>query len=158
MLTLVTRSLLVGNAICAALGLLAALVGGSLEGLGSGAGGLAGVPTFLLLVVAAVCLVAGVALAVRGGRSALGQAALLALGPLLVFAVTFQGAHVIDPCNLGVLDLGDKYDGTRVCWPADGGLYVNERFHLLHHGVVGTVAAGALVLATRRRTPQRPAG
>lgn len=155
MLPLLSCALLVVNAVCFGLGAVAAVLGGSLERVGSGPGGLWGWPTLVMLGMALVGAGAGAVgvVSARGRRDLRARALVLAFGPALVFAVAFQGAHVVDPCSTGLLDLRDKVDGTRACWPAEGALSLHERFHLLGHGAVGLAAALALVAAERRTRP-----
>ena len=152
--TLLLRADLAVTGACLVLGIAAALVGGSLEGFGSGAGGLGGFPTLVLLLLGVAGVATGLASLLRRGDRA---SALVALaGPMLVFLSFFQGAHLLDPCASGRWDLRSRVGDTRLCGAWGGGLEIHERFHLLMHAAPGFAAAVVVVAVARRLDPAAP--
>ena len=132
-------------ALCLVLGLYAAAVGGGASRLGSGPGGLAGVPQLVLLAVAALL----------GGASALalrrrpGRAVLVLGGALVVAFGYFFFSHAVDPCSLGLVDANARLGGAPLCETGSHGTSTSERFHLLEHAVSAGVLLGMYVLALR---------
>jgi hypothetical protein len=131
--------------VCLVLGLYAAAAGGSASRLGSGPGGLAGVPQLALLAVAGVL---GLPAALRLRHQPAG--AVLVLGGALVVAFGyFFFSHALDPCATGLLDAGARVGGAPLCETGSYGTSTSERFHLLEHALSASLLLGAYVLALR---------
>jgi hypothetical protein len=139
---------------CLVVGAFAALVGGAASRVGSGPGGLAGLPQLALLAIAGPLGLAS-ALTSRGRP---GRAVLLLAGPLVVAFGYFFVAHAVDPCSAGVWDDTTTVGGAFACEYAGGYLGLSERLHLLEHAVVGLLLlasyAAALVRVDRRERQQ----
>ena len=139
--------------VCLVVGAYAALVGGAAARHGQGRGGLGGVPQLALLATAGLL----------GGLSAvtsrsLGRAAVVLGGPLVVALGYFFAAHAVDPCTTGVVGLGTRVDGARLCTWTAGGPQLADRFHLLEHVVVAAALLLAYAALLRAVLAERPAG
>lgn len=130
------------------LGLTAALAGGPLAELGSGPGGLFGLP-FLFLVL--VVLGLGIPGAIRSGIAPgpagrrVGRAAVLLMGPVAVALGFLAIAHALDPCVNGWWDTESRLGSIPLCERFGPELNVHTRFHLLAHAA----PAAALVVLYR---------
>ncbi len=120
------------------LGVVAAAVGGPLEALGNGFGGLQGVPALLLLVAA----LAGPVVAWRSAQPRPWPA--IGLWPLVVLMTFAFVAHGIDPCVIGLLDGASRLGEQPLCERFGSDLNIHTRYHLLLHAAVAAVAVGAV--------------
>lgn len=125
------------------LGLAAAILGGPLEQLGAGFGGLGGTPGILLTL----CAVTGPIVAWR--RPAPRPWLAVGLWPLVVFVSYNLIAHWLDPCGFGLLDGASRIGTQPLCESFGRELNVHTRFHLLLHAATAAIA----VLAARRLWP-----
>ena len=133
--------------ISAVLGIVAALLG--LDALGSGPGGLWGLPMMALTLCALAGLLLGGAGVMRSRASGEHWRALVILaGPVLLVIAFFEGVHAVDPCASGLWDLESSLGGAPLCepWGTGTAINVHARFHLLLHGI----PAAALALLLRR--------
>lgn len=119
-------------------GLAAAAVGGSLTDLGSGFGGLYGIPALLLVLVA---LALGVPAGIAASRSIRMKPGWLRAGLLAgvgVFVVAFgfgQIAHWIDPCVRGWWGPDSHIGSQPLCERFGSELNWHTRFHLAAHAL-----------------------
>ena len=117
-------------------GIAAAAFGGAFANLGSGFGGLYGVPALLLTLLAlGVGMPAGVVVARRLWSS---RGSLLATGIVIsgVFVVAIgyaQVAHTIDPCVNGWWGLESMIGSQPLCERFGSELNWHTRFHLVAH-------------------------
>ncbi|MDH3731028.1 MAG: hypothetical protein OES13_07900 [Acidimicrobiia bacterium] len=123
-------------------GIGAAAVGGSLSDLGSGYGGLWGLPALLLTFVA---LFLGVAAAIQIGR-VLGpevrrsRLAVLVLAGVWVVAIGYSEiAHLVDPCTNGWWDANSRIGSQPLCERFGSELNWHTRFHLFAHAVPAAI-------------------
>lgn len=156
-LLMVTVSVVIVISVLA--GIVAAVLGGSLTNLGSGFGGLWGVPALVLTLTA---LVLGVAASVRivrllGPEAGRWRLAVLVFVGVWVVALGYSVvAHLIDPCLNGWWD-GDTRVGTQpLCERFGSELNWHTRFHLAAHAVPAALLL-ALYLWAIRRTSGRSA-
>jgi hypothetical protein len=134
-------------------GLAAALIGRGFTDLGDGAGGLFGVPSLLLTLVALVLGLPAAAIVARLVRPAdgwIGVAVLVGAGAWVVAIGYFVVAHAVDPCvngwwdgrsRLGSQPLRERF-GRELNW--------HTRFHLLAHAASAAALFGIYVWAVRR--------
>jgi len=140
-------------AISLIVGLAAAILGGSLSELGSGPGGLFGLPAMLLTLIALfVGVPASVSLARRlPPKSRRVRAAAVVAGGALVVAVGFTVvAHMIDPCVNGWWDGSTRVGSQWLCQRYGSELNWNSRFHLLAHAAPKFGLLAAYVWAINR--------
>lgn len=149
--TLITATLIV--AASTLLGLAAAILGGALVPLGSGPGGLNGLPRIGLLVLVIIG-VGGAVLVLASARRDVVHAALSVVGPILVLVAFVQIAHAVDPCSTGMWGATSRIGDAALCEPFGGELNVDTRFHLLLHGLAGIPAVAVYWLAFRRTGPR----
>ena len=149
MTTTITVVIMVG--VVAGIG--AAAVGGSLTDLGSGYGGLFGIPALLLTLIA---LIVGVAAVIQIGRTLGPDAHRLRLA-VLVFAgvwVVATGyaivAHLVDPCVNGWWDANSRIGSQPLCERFGSELNWHTRFHLLAHAAPAAILLVPYLWAIRR--------
>lgn len=117
-------------------GAAAALVGRGLTDLGSGAGGLFGLPSLLLTVIALVLGLPAAVIAARLVRPAdgwIGVAVLVGVGAWVVAIGYFVIAHAVDPCVNGWWDGRSRIGSQPLCERFGSELNWHTRFHLLAH-------------------------
>ena len=151
------RAMTVIVVVSLAAGLLAAAIGGSLEELGSGPGGLYGLPNALLtllVLVATVPVARSVGRSLQPERGWLRRAVLVTLGAWVVAVGYFIVAHIVDPCLNGWWDAASRIGSQRLCERYGAELNWHPRFHLLAHAAPAALMLAIYVLALRRR----PAG
>lgn len=140
-------------------GIAAALVGGPLSDLGSGAGGLYGVPsllTTLIALLAAIPAAVGMARRARGVPGWVRAAALVAAGAWIVAIGYFVVAHAVDPCVNGWWDATSRIGDEPLCERYGSELNWHPRFHLLAHAVPAAILLGMYVWAIRRWATSTP--
>ncbi len=139
------RSFTVVIAISLIGGIAAAIGGGSLTELGSGAGGLFGVPSILTTLIALVALATAVVASRQARRSPgwLNAAIVIAGGAWIIAIGYFMVAHTLDPCVNGWWDSGSRIGHQPLCERFGSELNWHTRFHLLAHAAPG---AGLLAL------------
>ncbi len=134
------RALFVITGVSAVAGIAAAAIGGPFADLGSGFGGLWGVPALLLVLLAlGVGIPAGVKVArrLRSDRRWL-LAALIVVGGVFVVAFGYvQVAHSTDPCANGWLDLRSRIGSQPLCERFGSEVSWHTRFHLAAHALPG---------------------
>lgn len=134
-------------------GIGAAVVGGSLTDLGSGFGGLWGVPALLLTFVA---LIVGTTAAIRIGRVLGPDAGRLRLTVVVlvgvwVIAIGYGGvAHLVDPCANGLWDASSRIGSQPLCERFGNELNWHTRFHLFAHAAPAALLLLVYVWAIRR--------
>lgn len=134
-------------------GIGAAALGGSLTDLGSGYGGLWGVPDLLLTFVA---LILGVAAAIkmnralRPGVGRLRLAVLVLVGAWAVAIGYSSVAHVVDPCVNGWWDANSRIGTQPLCERFGPELNWHTRFHLLAHAAPAAILLVAYLWTIRR--------
>ncbi|MDX2379541.1 MAG: hypothetical protein QNM02_07265 [Acidimicrobiia bacterium] len=147
----VTITLVVVVAVVA--GMVAATLGGSLTDLGSGYGGLWGLPALLLTLIA---LVLGVAAAIKIGlelspeSGRLRIVVLLVAGAWLVAMVYANVAHMVDPCANGWWDASSRVGSQPLCERFGSELNWHTRFHLLAHAGPAAILLVAYLWAIQR--------
>lgn len=146
---------LLGSVIVVSLvsGAAAALVGGGLTDLGDGAGGLLGVPSLFLTLVALVVGVPAaviVARLVRPGDGRLGAAVLVGAGAWIVAIGYFVVAHAADPCVNGWWDGRSRVGSQPLCERFGSELNWHTRFHLLAHAAPAAAMFAIYAWAVRR--------
>ena len=117
-------------------GIAAALVGGSLSDLGSGAGGLFGIPSILTTLIALLMAIpAAVAVSRQALRSPgwLRAAVVTGIGAWVVAIGYFVVAHAVDPCVNGWWDGRSRIGDQPLCERFGSELNWHTRFHLLAH-------------------------
>ncbi|MGH2377143.1 MAG: hypothetical protein ACRDGT_01555 [Candidatus Limnocylindria bacterium] len=149
--TLITATLIV--AVSTLLGLAAAILGGALVRLGSGPGGLYGLPLIGLLVLVIIG-VGGAVPVLASARRDVVRAAPSVAGPILVLVAFLQMAHAMDPCSGGMWDATSRIGDAALCERFSGELNVQTRFHLLLHALAGIPAVALYWLAFRRTRPR----
>ena len=119
-------------------GIAAAAFGGGFANLGSGFGGLYGVPALLLTLLAlGVGIPAGIAVARRlwSSRGWL-LATVIVIGGVFVVVIGYaQVAHTIDPCANGWWGPGSMIGSQPLCERFGSELNWNTRFHLVAHAL-----------------------
>ena len=141
-------------------GTLAALLGGGLTDLGDGAGGLSGVPSVLLTLVALVLGIPAALITARLVRPTdgwIGVAALVGTGPWLVAIGYFMVAHAVDPCVNGWWDGSSSVGSQPLCERFGSELSWHTRFHLLAHSAPPAALFALFVWAVGRTPVGRPA-
>lgn len=134
-------------------GVAAAAIGGPLTGLGSGAGGLAGIPSLLTTLIALVLAVPaaiGIARRTRGSPGWVRATVVVGLGAWVVAIGYFVVAHAVDPCVNGWWDATSRIGGQPLCERYGAELNWHTRFHLLAHAGPAALLLGAYVLAVGR--------
>ena len=134
-------------------GVAAALIGGSLTDLGSGAGGLFGIPSILTTLIALfVAIPAAVAISrqTRLSPGRLRAAIVIGSGAWIVAIGYFVVAHAVDPCVNGWWDAQSRIGDQPLCERFGQELNWHTRFHLLAHAAPAAVLLGAYLWAIRR--------
>jgi hypothetical protein len=134
-------------------GIAAALVGGSLTELGSGAGGLFGVPSLLTTMIAAFVAIPAAVTVARRTRHSSGwfrAAVVIASGAWVVAIGYFVVAHAVDPCVNGWWDARSRVGDQPLCERYGSELNWHPRFHLLAHAAPAAVLLGAYLWTVRR--------
>ena len=142
-------------------GVAAALVGRGLIDLGSGAGGLLGVPSLLLTLAALILgLPAAVSVArlVRPADGWIGKAVLVGLGAWVVAIGYFVVAHAVDPCFNGWWDGRSRIGSQPLCERFGPELNWHTRFHLLAHAAPAAALFAAYAWAVRRSLGEEAQG
>lgn len=119
-------------------GIAAAAFGGSFANLGSGFGGLYGVPALLLTLLAlGAGIPAGVVVArrIRSSRGWLLAAGIVIGGVFVVVIGYAQVAHTIDPCANGWWGARSMIGSQPLCERFGRELNWNTRFHLVAHAL-----------------------
>jgi len=138
-------------------GLAAAVLGGSLSELGSGAGGLFGIPSLLTTLIAlflAVPTAIGMALQARHSTGWLRWGAVTVVGAWLVAIGYFVVAHAVDPCFNGWWDNHSRIGDQPLCRRYGRELNWHPRFHLLAHAAPAAILLALYLFALRRWTPK----
>jgi hypothetical protein len=150
---LMTVTLTVVIVVSVVAGIGAAVLGGTLTDLGSGYGGLWGLPALLLTFVA---LVLGVVAVIRISR-ALGpevrrfRLAVLVFAGVWVVATGYSTvAHLIDPCVNGWWDASSRIGSQPLCERFGSELNWHTRFHLLAHAAPAAILLVSYLWAIRR--------
>lgn len=140
-------------------GAAAVVFGGRLTDLGSGFGGLYGLPA-MLATLAAVGLgvPAGVKLARRlRPHQDWFRAALVVAGGAFMVAFGYQVvAHVIDPCVNGWWGPGSRIGSQPLCSRYGSELNWHPRFHLFAHATPALLLLAGYAWAIRRWVPIQP--
>lgn len=147
------RSLVVIITISVATGAAAAIVGGALTELGSGAGGLFGIPSMLTALIALVLAIPaaiGIARRTRSSPGWLRAAVVISGGAWIVAIGYFVVAHAADPCVNGWWDANSQIGSQPLCERFGTELNWHTRFHLLAHAAPAAVLLAGYVWAVRR--------
>lgn len=151
-----TRSLKVVIVVSLIGGITAAVVGGSLSKLGSGAGGLFGIPSILTTLIAlflAIPAAVGMVRQTRRSSGWLRSATVTVAGAWIVAIGYFVVAHAIDPCLNGWWDLRSRIGDQPLCERFGSDLNWHTRFHLLAHAGPGAILLAIYLWAIRRWAP-----
>lgn len=150
-LSIITITAVLGVAVV--VGAAAAVIGGPLGEVGSGASGLWGVPQLTLVGVAVFVALPGAVITLLAPvPHRFLRSALLLVGPVAIAAAFFVVPHMLDPCAGGRWTLGSHAGDVPLCEAWGGGINIAERFHLVLHGIVGSVVALPILLALRPMT------
>lgn len=147
------RTLIAVIAVSVVAGVAAALIGGSLTGLGSGYGGLDGYPSLLTALIAVFLALPAAVMAarqVRGSARWLRVPVVVAGGAWLVAISYALVAHVIDPCVNGWWDLQTRVGDQPLCERFGSELNWHTRFHLLAHAAPAALLLVGYTWAIRR--------
>ncbi len=134
-------------------GIAAAAVGGPLSQLGSGYGGLYGLPDLLLTVSALLVIVPAVVIVARrlGPGSRRRRRAVIGATGVWVIAIGYSVvAHVLDPCLNGWWDATSRIGSEPLCERFGSELNWHTRFHLLAHAAPAAVLLGGYQYILRR--------
>ncbi|MGK2948587.1 MAG: hypothetical protein ACSLFP_08425 [Acidimicrobiales bacterium] len=154
-LTWTTRSLVVVIVISVIAGVMAAALGGGFTDLGSGAGGLFGLPSILTTLIALfIALPVAVIAAFRAQQAPRWRAPIVIAGGAWVVAIGyFQVAHSADPCVNGWWDLSSRIGNQPLCEQFGSELNWHTRFHLIAHAApAGVLLVGYLWAINRWAT------
>lgn len=143
---LLVIGLLTANLLVFAMGVLAAVAGGSLSEWGEGAGGLDGWANELMTYFSFLIGLAAAVATFRERRAVLVSTAVFATG-LLISTGFLEIGHVLDPCARGWWDFSTTVGDERLC-STQGEIAV--RFHLLLHGASGALAATIAAVIYKR--------
>lgn len=141
--------------VCVVLGLSAALMGGSLTSLGSGPGGLGGMPMLLFLLAALLglpSLVRGLFDLYQRRWDRLGRIVAF-IAPVFIAIYFFEIPHAIDPCALGIWAPGSSWASIPLCEAWGGGWNIHARFHLFLHAVPTLLPVALYWIALRKWYP-----
>lgn len=150
---LLTASATVVVVVSAVAGTVAAALGGSLTELGSGFGGLWGVPALLLTFIA---LVLGIAASVgivrvQGPDGRRWRPAVLVFVGVWVVATGYSTvAHLVDPCVNGWWDADSRIGSQPLCERFGSELNWHTRFHLVAHAVPAAILLVPYLWAIQR--------
>lgn len=142
-------------------GIAAAIVGGPLIDLGSGAGGLFGISSVLTAAIALfLAMPAAFVIARKPQRflTRLRTAIVWAAGAWIVAIGYLVVAHAIDPCVNGWWDSRSRIGDQPLCERFGLVLNWHTRFHLLAHAAPAALLLGAYVWAINRMTAPSDAG
>lgn len=133
-------------------GVAAAAVGGSWSDLGSGYGGLYGLPAMLLTVLALIVIPASIVVARRlGAESArLRFGLLIGVGLWVVAMGYWEVAHIVDPCANGWWDEQSRIGSQPLCERFGSELNWHDRFHLLAHATPAAALLGVYLYLIKR--------
>ena len=133
-------------------GIAAAAIGGSWSDLGSGYGGLYGLPAIAMTVMSLLVIPVAVLVARRLGPDAGGlrSAVLLAAGLWVVTLGYSQVAHLVDPCANGWWDHRSRIGSQPLCERFGSELNWHTRFHLLAHAGPAAVLLVLYLYAIKR--------
>lgn len=134
-------------------GIAAAIVGGSLTDLGSGYGGLFGIPSILAAAIALfLAMPAALALTRKPERSRkrLQTVIVWAAGAWIVAIGYDVAGHAIDPCVNGWWDSRSRIGEQPLCERFGSELNWHTRFHLLAHAAPAAILLGAYVWVINR--------
>ena len=127
------RIILLVSGISLLLGLLAALVGGSLTALGNGPGGGNDIPD----LVFSISIILGLFLVFRGvikREKTKTRWLFVFVGPLLISIGYILIAHTFDPCDNGLWDLSSRIgESIPLCERFGSEINIHTRFHYLWH-------------------------
>lgn len=146
------RSLVVIICVSVTAGAAAAIFGGELTKLGSGAGGLYGLPSMLTTLVALALATPAAIIIARQAPSSPGwlRAAVVISGGAWIVAIGyFVVAHAIDPCVNGWWDANSQIGQQPLCERFGTELNWHTRFHLLAHAAPAAVLLAGYVWALR---------
>ncbi len=158
-LRLMTMTITIVVVVSVVAGIGAAALGGSLTDLGSGYGGLWGLPALLLTFTA---LILGVAAVIKIGRelnpeSGRSRIAMLVLAGAWVVAIGYASvAHVVDPCANGWWEASSRIGSQPLCERFGSELNWHSRFHLLAHAAPAAVLLGLYLWAIQRWGTKAP--
>lgn len=136
-------------------GIAAAIVGGSLTDLGSGYGGLFGIPAILTVAIALfLAMPATLVIARKPQRplTRLQTVIVWAAGAWIVAIGYSVAGHAIDPCVNGWWDSRSRIGDQPLCERFGSELNWHTRFHLLGHAAPAALLLGAYVWAIHRVT------
>ena len=134
-------------------GLVAFVATPTFDELGSGPGGLFGVPALVLLACAGLGLpmLLYSLVSVARGRWRDGWYLLIAVLQWCIAVGFFYVAHAFDPCARGLLSDSSSFLDAPLCTPWGGGLQTAARLHLLHHALVPALPLAIVQLALLRK-------
>ena len=133
-------------------GIAAAMIGGPFTDLGSGAGGLFGIPSILTTLIALLLAIPAAVLVARQTRGTGGwlRSALVVAGGAWVVAIGyFVVAHAVDPCVNGWWDASSRIGDQPLCERFGPKLNWHTRFHLLAHAAPAAALLAAYAWAVR---------
>ncbi len=142
-------------AVCVVLGALAALVGGSFTSLGSGPGGLGGMPMLLFLLAALLglpSLVRALFDLYQRRWKRVGRVVIF-IAPLAIAIYFFEIPHAIDPCALGIWAPRSSWASIPLCEAWGGGWNIHARFHLLLHAAPTLLPVALYWMALKKWYP-----
>lgn len=140
-------------------GIAAAIAGGSLTDLGSGAGGLFGIPSILTTLIALLVATPVAAVVARDARHSTGwlrAGIVIAAGAWIVAIGYIVVAHTVDPCANGWWDIRSRVGNQPLCERFGPGLNLHTRFHLLAHAVPAAFLLAVYIWSVRRWTAVEP--
>jgi len=147
------RALFVVIGVSVVAGIMAAVFGGALTDLGSGFGGLYGLPALVLTLLAlGVGIPAGVVVARRlGSNRGWLLATAIVIGGVFVVAIGYERvAHAIDPCANGWWGPDSMIGSQPLCERFGSELNWHTRFHLAAHSLPALVLLAGYAWAIRR--------
>ena len=154
-----TRSMTVVIVVSLIGGIAAAVAGGPLTNLGSGAGGLFGFPSILTTLVAlflAIPAAVGMVRQTRRSPGWLRAATVTVAGAWIVAIGYFMVAHAIDPCVNGWWDTRSRIGDQPLCERFGPDLNWHTRFHLVAHAAPAAVLLAMYLWATQRWAQPEP--
>ena len=134
-------------------GIAAALFGGILTDLGSGAGGLFGIPSILTTLIALFLAIPAAIVTARQTRQSPGwlrSATVIATGAWVVAIGYFVVAHAVDPCVNGWWGPQSRLGDQPLCERFGPELNWHTRFHLLAHALPAAILLAMYLYAIRR--------
>jgi hypothetical protein len=134
-------------------GIAAALTGDPVTELGSGAGGLFGIPSIVTTLIAAFVASPAAVVTAREARPAAGwirAGLVIAAGAWIVAIGYFEVAHAVDPCVTGWWDAHSRIGDQPLCERFGPELNWHTRFHLLAHAAPAAALLLVYLWAIRR--------